>query len=410
MKKFISFLLLLIVLFIGIELLITFLTKEYVVKYNIINNYKKFEIEEKYYKKNGDTYDILIKMGDNKFLYTIINTFNKQKKIISKIEYYEDGNNICIYPVLRNNTSSYIECMDNGNIVLGDIYSNQEFINNIKNDLIEKKYIINDVEDINSKVEMPSSVLYDKNIKENDCILMWQYKGISSFCKSGYNSSVVLDFDVYENKIGTLVGKYYVVPFYTNSKVLEFNKLILINVETFKTTEIILDTPLSSSTYVNGVIDNKLYLTDADNLVQVEVNVYEKKHRIIGNVSIGGQMYENGKWVSRNIYDFKNNIKFNNVGDSLKDYSYIDVKEGNTNYYFYDNGGNFYKVSKAHPDVKVLLFRQSEFNNFNVVGNDIFYVVGNTVYSYTEQNGIVKILENNDIIYNTNNRVSIYRK
>ena len=56
------------------------------------------------------------------------------------------------------------------------------------------------------------------------------------------------------------------------------------------------------------------------------------------------------------------------------------------------------------------MFRQSEFNNFNVVGNDIFYVVGNTVYSYTEQNGIVKILENNDIIYNTNNRVSIYRK
>ena len=91
-------------------------------------------------------------------------------------------------------------------------------------------------------------------------------------------------------------------------------------------------------------------------------------------------MYD-GEWKNRNIYDFRNaTIKYTDLND-LSNYKYKDAKEGESSYYYVESNGNVYQVPKLHLDKKILLFN-SKLSNFNVVGEDIYYVNNDTVYYY----------------------------
>ena len=141
MKKTISIITLLIIIFLLIEFLVTRFTSSHDVNYSIKSNELEFDIQEKYVKKYNDTYSISISNDKYVFNYIISNNYNKQKKIIDTIEYFKDGNNMCIYPVLKDKQETYILCSDGNTIYSSYTYPNQVFINEIKNKLIENKYI-----------------------------------------------------------------------------------------------------------------------------------------------------------------------------------------------------------------------------------------------------------------------------
>lgn len=406
MKRIFSFLLLLAVLFLGLEFLVTMFTKEYIVSYTLFSNKKEFKIRENYSKEYGNVYDVSITVGDNNFYYNINNTFNKQKHIIKDIVYYEDNNDMCIYPILKDDSGTYIECIKDGNLYVKNSFPNLNLVNMISNDLDSRGYRLDYHEDYTDKYG--NSTIYQKNIIDGDTVLLWQYKGVDMFTNRTSHGINAIGFDKYDNKLGTLVGKYYVVPKYENNKVLEFNKVEVIDVENIKSFTIdFKDYTLSSGTYVNGIVNGKLYYTDSYNLTQLELNIDSKYVRLIGNTELGGQMYDGTKWSSRNIYDFKQEIKYGS-SVALENYPNATVYEGSGVYYVYENN-NMYQVPKDHLDKKILLFN-ANVNNVNVVNNDLYYVVGNSLYYYSGDKQILKIFTNNDLLYNTNNRISIYRK
>ena len=406
MKRVFSLLILLVTLFIGFELIVNYFTKSYVNKYKIYSNDKVFDVEETYEKKINDKYDIKITVDDKEFYYIVNNTFNKQKKIIKDILIYPNGDDLCIYPILKNNKGTYIECNKKGSLYSSLAYD-RNFINKVKNDLKEKKYMEEQTTSV-TPTDANGSKVYSSNIPKKDEVILWKYKGIDRFNTTKSDLNYVLSFDKYENNTGALVGKYYIIPQYTRSNILEFKSVSLIDVTTMKSEKVSLgEYTLSSDTYINGVVDDKLYYTDPSNLLQIEINTKTKKARLIGSEKIGGQMYD-GEWKNRNIYDFRNaKIKYTNLND-LSNYKYKDAKEGESCYYFVESNGNVYQVPKLHLDKKILLFN-SKLNNFNVVGEDIYYVNNDTVYYYNIVNETKPILVNKDLIYNTANRISVYR-
>ena len=406
MKKVFSLVLLIIVVILSIEFIITKLTKTYTNNYKLYVDKEEFDITEKYLKDNGDTYDIEIKNGNHSFYYAIDNNFNKQKKIINKIEFFKNNDDLCIYPVLKNKEPSYIMCSSNGNLYSSYTYGDQGYINNVINTLQEKGYKFDKVGNEKTN-KFGTTTVYPENIRNNDYITLWQYKGIYVISNKTQRSVVVLPFDKYENKLGYLVDKYYIIPDYTNSNVLEFSSVKVINILTLKQFTINLKYILSSSTYINGVVDGKLYYTDPSNLLQISVDPKSEKVELVGDVDKGGKLY-NGKWENANIYDFTNSeIQFKNTISI--DNEYKDIKESASSYYYYTNDGSIYQALKNHTDKPILIYRASGINNLNVINNDIYYIVNDTLYNFNIINGINKLISDNDLIYNNYNRISVYR-
>ena len=197
-----------------------------------------------------------------------------------------------------------------------------------------------------------------------------------------------------------------------SSKVQEFDSVTLINLENSKTDTISLGYTLSSDTYINGIVDNKLYYTDPSNLLQIEINPVKKIARLIGSNEIGGQLY-NGKWQNANIYDFReNHILFEEeiVEEVKNKFDYQQIIMSNNNYYILTKQGEVYRVSNHHLDSPILLYKQNGIHNLKVVANTIYFIIDDTLYYQDEGSNIIPVLKNNELRYNTVNRVDIYQK
>lgn len=412
MKKIISILILISLLFFVCQWGIVSFKKEHEVSYKVYYKDEIFNIKEYYQKEEGNKYDIFINHKDDTYSYIVNNKYNKQKKIIKEIKYYNENNDSCIYPILESGEGTYIECSQNGKIYTETSYPNQNFINKIKTALIEEGYYKNKQIDLNETKNINKNVYYEDALIDSDIITVWNYKGIDIIKTNDSTFINGLGFDKYENNHSYLVGNYYIIPNYLSSKVLEFDSVTIINIENKEIKRLKLNHTLSSDTYINGVIDEKLYYTDPSNLLQIEINPKKEKVRLIGSKEIGGQSYK-GKWDNANIYDFvSSKILFTEkIPDEItKKYNYEQIIESNMNYYFYNKKGEVYRISKYNIDKPVLLFKISNLNNFKVVDDTIYFVSNDTLYSYQANNGITTILKNNELRYNTINRVDVYRK
>lgn len=410
MKKAISILILLVLLLFISQYLLTLFKKGHEVEYQISFNDKVFNIHEEYSKELNNNYDITISNNDETYYFILPNKYNKQKKIINNFEYYEKDGISCIYPILLDNKPAYLQCIkDNKNYSINAI--SNSFMNEIKEDLKSKGYIVNNKNDITKTDVLANSIIYSNNLINTDYITLWNYKGIQIINNKSNVVRNTLTYDKYENKHGYLIGKYYIIPEYLSSKVLEFNKISVINIENNEMKIISLNNTLSSNTYINGVVDNKLYYTDPSNLLQIEINPNNNSSRLIGSKDIGGQLY-NGKWQNANIYDFvSKEIKYSDIPEELtKKYNYEEIKGTKTSYYFYNSNGEVYQVPKNHLDISILLFKANNLNNFQVVDDTIYYVVDDTLYYFNENSGNIPVLKNNELRYNHSNRINIYRK
>lgn len=410
MKRVISILMTLILLFFIYQLVLTYFKSGHEISYQVFYNDKTFDIREIYSKDLAGSYDVEIKKDGETYYYVLQNQYNKQKRIIKNIEYYEKDNITCIYPILLDNSGSYLQCSKN-NQRYSNYALNDDFINEVYDDLKLKGYY-NHESNINQTEKLSNSTIYSNNLVENDYIALWNYKGIQIISNDNLIIRNTLNYDKYENKHGYLVDKYYVVPDYLNSKVSEFSMVKLINMENGSVESLKLEYTLSSDTYINGVVDNKIYYTDPVNLLQIEINPANSNNRLIGNKELGAQLYENGNWKVVSIYDFVNKkVLFSDTPEELKaKYDYEEIAASNDSYYFYNRKGEVYQIPKMHLDVSILLFKTDGLNNFKVVGNTVYYVMGDTLYYFNLTDGAVPILKNNELRFNKFNRIDIYRK
>ena len=307
----------------------------------------------------------------------------------------------------------YIECIQDNQLYTELTLPNQSIITNMKAFLTEKNIKIEPFNiDLETKEAVGTSSVYTKNLKEKDTITLWNYKGIEIIRSKNASVKPILNFDKYENTQGYLVGNYYIVPNYLSSKVQEFDSVTLINLKNSKTDTISLGYTLSSDTYINGIVDNKLYYTDPSNLLQIEINPVKKTVRLIGSNEIGGQLY-NGKWQNANIYDFReNHILFEEeiVEEVKNKFDYQQITMSNNNYYILTKQGEIYRISNHHLDSPILLYKQNGIHNLKVVANTLYFIIDDTLYYKDEGSSTIPVLKNNELRYNTVNRVDIYQK
>lgn len=412
MKRVLSLIFLLICLLLILEFGTTFFKNSHKVEYKVNSLDKTFTIVEEYQKDKDNTYYLEIKNNRHTFIYTVYNNFNKQKEIINDIEIYEKDGMLCIYPVLISNMGLEIECSDNNNLYGYESVKDKQTIIDFVALLKNKEYTsLAWDEESSTEEKLSSSIIYKDNLLANDYITLWNYKGIDIISKKKSNYKNIYNYDKYENNHGSVVGKYYVTPDYISDKVFDFNTLNIIDLESRELKTMELDTTLNQDTYINGVVDNKLYYFDPDNMVQYEVNPNNKKTRLVGNKDVNAQFY-NGKWQTVNIYDFvSTKKKFElEIVDEVKRYQPVSVYQSITNYYYLTADGAFYRLNKNNLDKPILLWKKLGLKEIKVVDDTVYFIIGDTLYYYNDNTGIRKIIKNSELNYNYTNIYDVYKK
>lgn len=405
MKKIFSFILVLAVLFLVFQFGITLFKSKHNVDYSIKILDKELAIHEEYYKdKKNDYYYLEVTFNKIKFVFDIDNTFNKQKKIIRDIKIYEEDDLTCISPVyIKNNDDPEIICNIGSDqysyTSIKEKYDLDEFVESIEN-FNEEKYT-------GSETITPAdrNKVYKNNMYENETILVYNYANLVKITK---NKNAIIRFsekDVYNNELGVLIDKYYILPKYENKP--EYSSLLIIDITNENIKELEIEEKLSTNTYINGIVDNKLYLFDKSNLVQYEIDPIKRNYRVTGNKTVDAQYYD-GKWETRNIYDFsKRELKFVN-SYPIKE-NYIGAFETDKYYYYYNRDNEFYKVYKQNSNKPIYLFSFDDMEEIKVSNDHIYFINDDTLYRY-DSTGIKKILMNKEFQYNYNNIYGVYFK
>lgn len=415
MKKAVSIILLVGLLYFLYQLGANFLKNEHSIEYTITTNDKKFSVIEKYNKKEyNNQYYLEINIDNNKFFYEIKNSFNKITKIIDRIKYIEKDGMLCIYPILVNKKEyAQIECSSANNTYS---YDYVKTISSVPNELVEelKKDGFNSNSWNNDETVTVSDAMnvYQKNIIKNDYITIWTYSGVRQLSKDKVSKHQYLATDVYENILGTQVDKYYIIPLVVQS--FEFKKIIILNVENDKSSTLEFEDPISTDSYVNGVVDNKLYIFDNDNLKQIEIDPKEESYEIIGTTASNGQFYNGKVWEDRNIYDFKTNklifSKDYSKIDELQKYNAKKILESNLNYYILSNDGIMYKVNKSNLNNGIIMFKNKNISELKLSNETIYYIAGDSLYYSDIVEGNKLIVKYNEFNYNNRNIFDVYKK
>ncbi len=376
-KSILFLLLIIIICYYGFKLLI--------VEHNFTYKINKYNVDEHFYKKNGHHYELIITNKKENYTYTIDKNLSKQKRIIKDIKVYKKNNLKCIIPIYKKDVDKNIYC-NLDNIQVSNDYllkTNNEDFNKII-----KKVKIKLPSSNNKKKKYKKIFVYNKNINNNN-FYIWNYKGI--YILNNTNKYVkILDYDLYDNLMSCVVDKYYVLFENTSVNGIEniyYYDSIKNKINLFKLKE-----KLDKDSYINGVVNNLIYVTDRRNKKEYTIDIRKKKITEIDDEQSSYIVFNNSKKkkLSKSDYFMK---------DQIFDYS-------NSNYKYFIEDNKIYKQLKSKKN-KTLLLELNDIVEWKVVDDEIIILVDNTIYYYSDDTGLRKILENNELRYNYKNIYNI---
>ncbi len=415
MKRTIQIVILLFILFLIYQFISSWLIKEHKIEYTITNGDKKFDIKETY--KEG-IYYFDVREGNRIFSFHNNSSFNNAKEILDTIEYEQTDDYFCIYPVIQSRKGAKqneVLCDVNGEITTYTYLKQRNFIpvDSFIQHLQQRGYnnpSWNKVANTAGAEEFKNMTLYADNLLDKATMIVWDYKGIVVFDNESKTSFDLLNNDRYENNHGYLVGKYYLFP--DEKSPYDFASWHMIDVKSWSKYNISMDHDISFDSYINGVLNNELYVFDRSNKRQIAVSVKNKKVREVGNEQ-SGAIYYDGKKSTRNIYDFINQDLIFNTFDgnhqnepvnTIKTISSDDIT------YFLTREGKIYEQSIYEPYKNIVLCQLPDVSELLVIDNVLYILSSSSVYQYDAYSGLNLILEYNELKYNHNNMLAVYMK
>ena len=401
LKKLFGMVIALLVIYILIQMSFKNLNHGHTISYEITNDKKKFSINEIYtqnYEDELDNYYIEITHNKDKFYIQTMNNFKKENYIIEDVYYYENDNYKCIYPVFKTiETVTDIICKQGNDLIdYTKIKGKYDDIDAFATS-IESYDSSNFVDNKDNTIEKDSIIYYKNNIKD-EYIAIENYKGIY-LLNNDIKDIRMFNKDIYIKNISGFIDKYYVVADY--NKQYSVNEIYLINIKNGEKTTLTRDNEISLDSYMQGIVDNKLYFLDKDNKIQYEVTL--NKINKIGSLDNDIKIYANKKWKRINFNEaINNNVKFNDyiMDNTLNNIEYEKVEKNGNNlsgyYYMYEKNGDEYKVYRTN--IQNITYRKYLFNTTNIdnivyINDTVYYIYEDTIYKYSDKTGSRTILK-----------------
>lgn len=362
-----------------------------------ISNYKIIENFKIINKKHQ--YTIRISNKDKVYTYILNKNINKQKQIIKDMKTYKSKNISCIIPIYKNKKlENNIYCLNGKEQVSNySLQNNKDYKNILKK---ANKYNIQSISNSNKTSKYKKINIYKDNISEKDIYTIWDYKGIYIIKNNNYQYKSILSNDIYDNVMSIIVNKYYVI--FDNRSVNGIEKIYYYDLAKDKLKEFTSQEKISKTSYVNGIYNNEIYVTDTKEKKQFKINVKKEK---VEEISTNNEyfLYRNNK---KTILDktsfFKKNQYFTNYKVENKKIESQDIKE-DLNYYYYRKNNKFYSQIKGNKYNSEYLFELSDIDEWQVIDENIILISDGILYKYSEREGLNKIVESNELKYNYEN-------
>lgn len=343
-------------------------SKSYSLEYNI----KKYDINENY-DINKNIYYYEISKDNIKYNFIYESEHLEKTKLIKGIKEYESGSYKCITV-----TSNYVDtkplCSKDGNLI--DYH------------LVNKEL----KEELQSYFKTPAQInkKYDNYVLyTNENVLIWNYKGFNYLNKTKLKKIDIFKKDIYEIPISAQINEYILIPDYEQNY--NFNKIYIINLETDEVEEWNLNYDISFNSYVNGINDKSVYITDIKNSTQYELVPHKQKMRVVGKKGKQGVVYKNGIEEKTSINDLtKKRIYFTS-----------------SNPYIYIIENNYLYLTYLDSDIKTKISNNKVDKIISVNNDEVYYLKDSILYKYDNEYGEIKVIEYEEWNYNNTNPIFI---
>lgn len=412
MRKLIILLLIMFLLYLGIQIGFKFFDKGYTMNYEIKkeNTFQVKEIYSQNKENEHNNYYFEITVNGTTFGIQTYQNLNRLNKIIEDVEYFKNGNYECIYPITKTKEIiSDVICKNDVYYYYHSIKGQDSELDNFVVSLKEKGYVETLFEDTMNKINYSDVIVLYDNIPKNIYLGIEYYKGIYSMNQKLSSKKIQLfKKDVYNKSISAFTDEYYIVADYDQEY--EFHDFYLVNLETYKYEKITSNKAISFDSYVQGVVDNSIYIFDRSSKKQYELDVKTKTVIEVGNTESNIKYYNRGTWEEKSAYDASSsNIIFNHyqIENEFQGttYSRID-KIGNVAsgfYYLYQYQNGVYRVYRANVQNLSLityLFSTDTIDNIAYVDDQVYYKNSTKVKYYQDLVGEKTILEYNELQFN----------
>ena len=411
MKKMVTVVLLLGAIALIYQFFVSCVISRHDAAYSIKTSDNSYMVKENYKKeKSFHMYSLLIEDKDKNVFAAIYNVdLNRSSRIIKDVKEYSDGNLICIAPILKDKKIENLSCtLDKKQVSVSYLHqigntSINKFVDNLKQD----GYTFNNEIDLNNNI---SSTTSNISTFDNLYVTMWGYKGIYLLNQNKIEYKDYLSKDSYFNTYSILCDKYYVSLDTDES---EIGAFYVANIKDGGKAHIDFDFSLSKNSYINGIYKGKIYITDIDRRVEYAINPATEKIEEVGSGK--KSKYFDGESLKEvDISELVNEKKYfiyEKIDEKISSkYSGLNLIYSHDSYYYKDSNNNVYQVLKDFPDYKILLFKFDDFKEMKVVNNNVFGIVGDTVYMYNNNIGLRKVAQNRELVYNYQNIYDIYYK
>ena len=361
-------LLLIIILIIALVLFFLFRRKDYTVTYSV-NDY---EITESYHKEE-DYYSFIIKKGETERFAIVYNQHFSSKKNIDQITEYQTETESCI-TISSNKVRIEPLCTKEETQISYHLVSDE---------MKEKLGVTSETKEDTILTTYNNINVYHYR---NHNYYIWNYRGFYHINENTTENIQLFDKDIYNPTLITQVNDILVIPDYNADYY--FDKVILLDMNTGRTTTWTLETSIYFDSAVLGVYQGDLYIIDKHEKTEWQLNIAKQKQERVGTEQKGGKIYDH-EWtnvtMNRLLYQ-ENTFK----GTTILEYN---IKEGGL-YAIFDN--HQMKIRESAPS-KIL----------SNTDNTVYYLVNDNVYSYNKEEGEKLLLNYFEWNFNSENVIFI---
>lgn len=418
MKKIFMMLLILFLIYLGVQVGYSFFGTGHTEEYLVTTNDKKFVIKETFSNKNNDikSYFFEIKYDSEIFYYQTSHDFKKGKQIIKNIYQYSDDMYSCILPVFENNKIiSDILCKKDNIIynyhnIIGNDKKLDEYVTGLK-DIGYSQSLFVDSSNVLNKGQLN---IYENNVLNEVYYGLANYKGLYliNYATGGKVKEVELfDKDVYKRPLSIFFKKYYVVADY--NKDYRFDTFYVVDITNSKTKEIKIGKEVSFDGYIQGTDNNSIYFFDKNYKIQYEINLTTNKVIEVGNEKTGIKILKDGNWTripaSKAVND---QVKFVSENNDFSGYAKVDKIGIDSGYYYlYNKSNNIFNVYRSNIQNKeqlIYLFESSDMDRVIYENEYVYYINDDCLKYYNDSIGERKLACYSELKYNDSLIFGVY--